>query len=183
MDQRESLRQVALGSVRYRAIGVARILFGAVWAIDALLKWQPSFSAKLAGYLTDAARDRAPWVVSWVHLWLGMVTLAPTTFGVAVALIETVIAVGLLTGAFSNLIHIGGGIFSLFLWSTAEGFGWPGAPGPSGAGTALCYFILFLVLFAVRAGTCMGVDRVLTPRLGRLGFLASGPLSGDQAVE
>lgn len=167
---------IGLPGARYRAIGVARILFGLVWAIDAFFKWHPDFYTKFSDYLSGAMQGQAPWVVSWLTFWLDLVKGTPATFGIITATIESCIALGLLLGAFSNLVQIGGGLFSLAIWTTAEGFGGPYVAGSTDVGTAIIYCILFIALFAGRAGMVMGIDRVLTPRLGPLGFLASGPL-------
>lgn len=34
---------LSLSSWRFRGIGVLRILFGLIWAVDAWFKWQPDF--------------------------------------------------------------------------------------------------------------------------------------------
>jgi len=48
-------------------------------------------------------------------------------------------------------------------------------PGHStDVGAALPYAILFAVLFSISAGRYYGLDQWLTPRLGRLSYLASG---------
>ena len=108
---------------------------------------------------------------------------APSAFGVIVAIGETAVAIGLLFGLLSNVTDVAGAILSLVIWTTAEGFGGPYTAGATDVGAAIIYFILFIALFATRAGMPLGVDSVLTSRLGRWDFLASGPLpkrSGDE---
>jgi len=88
---------------------------------------------------------------------------------------ETVIAVFLILGIFSNLTYIVGIFLSLGIWSIPEGFGGPYIPGATtDIGTAFPYAILFVVLLCLSAGRYYGLDQWLTSRLGRLGFLASG---------
>lgn len=184
MAQLNGNRWIIPGPVRYRAAGIARILFGLVWAVDAFFKWQPDFYTKFASYISGAAEGQAPWVVSWLHFWLNLVAPAPATFGILVAVVESLIALGVLTGTFSNVVQIGGAIFALIVWSVPEGFGGPYGAGSTDPGTSIIYFILFIALFAARAGACMGVDSVLTPRLGKAGILASGPLpAGHPALQ
>ncbi len=180
MAQSKGLHSITLGQVRYRAIGGARILFGLVWAIDAFFKWEPAFYTKFSDYISGAAQGQAPWVVSWLSFWQNLVAPAPATFGIIVAIIETLIAIGLLTGAFSNLVQIGGGIWSLVIWTVPEGFGGPYMAGSTDVGASIVYFILFAALFAARAGVCMGVDSFLTPLLGKAVFLASGPIPAEE---
>jgi hypothetical protein len=44
----------ALAPWRLRGIGILRILFGAVWGIDAWFKWQPAFLNNFTSYFTGA---------------------------------------------------------------------------------------------------------------------------------
>jgi uncharacterized membrane protein YphA (DoxX/SURF4 family) len=91
---------------------------------------------------------------------------------------EAVIAAFLILGLFSNLTYIVGIFLSLGIWAIPEGFGGPYIAGvTTDIGTAFPYAILFAVLLFLTAGRYYGLDQWLTPRLGRLGFLASGSLS------
>jgi nitrite reductase (NO-forming) len=67
-------------------------------------------------------------------------------------------------------------LLSLVIWTTAEGFGGPYKAGSTDIGAAIIYVIVFVGLFLSRAGLAHGVDRWLTPRLGRWGWIASGPI-------
>lgn len=69
---------------------------------------------------------------------------------------------------------------SLVIWSTAEGFGGPYQAGSTDIGAAIIYVLVFACLVLGRAGLTLGLDRRLTPVLGRFGFLASGPLGGSR---
>jgi thiosulfate dehydrogenase (quinone) large subunit len=89
---------------------------------------------------------------------------------------ETAIAICLILGVFGNLTNISGFLLSIMIWSTAEGFGGPYMPGSTDIGTAIIYAVTFVGLFLSSSGLYLGVDRWLTPRLGRLSFLASGPI-------
>jgi len=100
-----------------------------------------------------------------------------------VALAESALAIALCLGLFSNLAYIGGIILTLLIWSTAEAFGSIYRPGATDLGPAIIYVLVFAGLFLVSAGRRYGVDQLLTPRLGRLGFLASGSFTQDKKEE
>ncbi len=161
---------------RYTGLGLLRIAFGIVWAVDAWFKWQPDFVQNFADYFTSALEGQPAAVQWWIHLWHDTVQVNPTAFAYFVALAETAIAIGLLFGLLSNLAYLGGGLMALVIWSTAEGFGGPYVPGTVDIGAAIIYVLVFVALFLTYAGLPLGVDSWLTPRLGRFGFLASGPL-------
>jgi len=160
---------------RERGVGLARIIFGLVYAIAATLKWQPQFQNTFVAQIS-AARDGQPALIqAWISFWANLVSFNPLLFARIEATAETAIAVFLIFGLFSNLTSIVGILLSLGIWSTAEGFGGPFIPGHStDIGTAFPYAILFAVLFFLSAGRYYGVDQWLTAKLGRLGFLASG---------
>jgi uncharacterized membrane protein YphA (DoxX/SURF4 family) len=160
-------------SWREKGTGIARIAFGAVWAVDAYLKWQPGFQNNFLGFLTGALDGQPAAVQAWINLWIRVVQADPKLFAVIVACTETAIAAGLLLGAFSNLTAAAGTLLSLVIWTTAEGFGGPYVSGSTDVGAAIVYVILFAALFFARAGSSFGLDRRLTPALGRWGFLAS----------
>ena len=160
---------------RERGVGLARIIFGLVYAVAATLKWQPQFQNTFVAQIS-AARDGQPALIqAWISFWTHVVSINPLLFARIEASTETAIAVFLIFGLFSNLTSIVGILLSLGIWSTAEGFGGPFIPGHStDIGTAFPYAVLFAVLLFLSAGRYYGVDQWLTAKLGRLGFLASG---------
>ena len=163
---------------RLTGIGLLRITFGGVWAIDAWFKWQPDFINNFSSYLTGAQQDQPAWVQSWIGFWINVVNVDPHVFAHLVAIGETAIAIALLLGVFTNLASLGGILLSIVIWTTAEGFGGPYQPGSADIGSAIIYVLVFVGLVLSQAGLYLGVDRRLTPALGRFGFLASGPLPG-----
>ena len=160
---------------RQKGVGIARIIFGLVYVVAATLKWQPQFQNTFVAQVS-AARDGQPALIqAWISLWTHLVSINPLLFARMEATTETAIAVFLILGLFSNLTYIVGIFLSLGIWSVPEGFGGPYLPGHStDIGTAFPYAILFAVLLSISAGRYYGLDQWLTPRLGRLGFLASG---------
>jgi uncharacterized membrane protein YphA (DoxX/SURF4 family) len=158
---------------RPKVIGGLRIAFGLTWAVAAWLKWQPDFQNHFLDQVSGAKDGQPPLVQGWISFWIHLVSTNPLLYARIEASIETVLAVWLILGVFSNLTYITGFLLSLGIWSTAEGFGGPYVPGHStDVGTALPYAILFAVLFCVSAGYYYGLDYWLAPRLRRLSFLA-----------
>ncbi len=125
------------------AAGV-RAAFGIFVAIDAYLKWQPGFAAHYAGYLQNAANGQPPWLAPWFHFWIQLVSPRAGFFILATRLIETALAIGLLFGIARRLTYIVGALFSLLIWSTAEGFGGPYTSGATNLGPALMYALVFV---------------------------------------
>jgi nitrite reductase (NO-forming) len=120
----DSTEERSLAWLIVAAAGV-RAALGSVIAIDAYLKWQPGFSVHYVGYLQNASNGQPPWLAPWFRLWLQLVTPHAGFFIIATRLIETAIAIGLLFGLARRLTYIAGALFSLLIWSTAEGFGAP----------------------------------------------------------
>ena len=163
-----------LASWRLKGFGVLRIVFGVVWGIDAWFKWQPDFVNNFTTYLTGA-QEGQPWLVHhWIVFWTNTVGIDPTFFAYLTAAGETAIAIALILGAFTNLTALVGVLLSVVIWTTAEGFGGPYAAGSTDIGAAIIYVLVFAGLFLGSAGLYYGLDRKLTPALGRFGFLASG---------
>ena len=177
-----SLRRTALSSYRpapmnwrQKGVGIARIIFGLVWVVDAILKWQPQFQNTFVDQLTSARDGQTGLIQGWISFWAGVVTINPLLFARIEATTETALAVFLILGIFSNLTFITGIFLSLSIWTIPEGFGGPYVPGQStDIGTAFPYALLFALLLFLSAGSYYGLDRWLTSRLGRLGFLAAG---------
>jgi uncharacterized membrane protein YphA (DoxX/SURF4 family) len=166
-----------LAGWRLAGIGLLRIAFGLVWAIDAWFKWQPDFANNFTDYLTGAQQGQPVVVQAWIGFWVNVVKVDPSAFAMLVALGETAIAIALVLGVFTNLATLGGAALALVIWSTAEGFGGPYQAGSTDVGSAVIYAVVLAGLFLSQAGLYLGLDRRLTPALGRFGFLASGPLT------
>lgn len=161
---------------RRKGFGILRMLFGLVWAIDAFFKWQPAFHDSLDTYLAEGAEGQPAAVQAWIGFWINIVGVNPHFYSTVLALAETALALALLLGVLTNLAYLGGVLLSLGVWSTAEGFGGPYQPGSADIGAAIIYVLVFAALFLASAGFYFGLDRYLTPRLGRWGILAAGSL-------
>lgn len=165
---------------RRKGFGILRILFGVVWSIDAFFKWQPAFHESMDAYLAEGAVGQPAGVQAWIDFWVDIVGVNPHLFGTLLATAETALALALLFGVLTNLAYLGGIVLSLAVWSTAEGFGGPYQPGSADIGAAIIYVLVFVALFLTSAGFYFGLDRYLTPLLGRWGILAAGPVESDQ---
>jgi uncharacterized membrane protein YphA (DoxX/SURF4 family) len=160
---------------RARAIAFLRLAFGLIWAIDAWFKWQPGFLSSFTDQVASARQGQPQGVQSWLSFWVHLVGTNPPFFAYLTAAVETALAAFLILGALTQLTCVVGFLWSLAVWAIPEGFGGPYKPGDStDVGTALLYALMFAVLFAVAAGRYYSLDRWLTRRLGRLGFLAAG---------
>lgn len=157
-----------------KGIGLLRIVFGLVWAVDAYFKWAPGFFGQFVDYLQGAAKDQPFWVKAWIGFWIQTVKVDPHVFAHVTAYAETAVALGLLFGIFSNLTYLGGALLSLVIWTTAEGFGGPYQAGSTDIGAAIIYVLVFAALFFSNAGRFWGLDGALSARLGRWARLASG---------
>ena len=167
---------ISIAGWRYQGIGILRIVFGIIWAIDAAFKWVPEFVNNFASYLSGALVDQPTYVQAWIKFWVDVVNVDPHVFAHFVAIAETALALALILGLFSNLAYIGGILLSIVIWTTAEGFGGPYRAGSTDIGAAIIYVLVFVGLYLSQAGMALGLDRWLTPLLGRWGWLASGPV-------
>ncbi len=137
----------AAASTRTQTAATAlRIAFGVVWAIDAWLKWQPGFRATMLPSMVAAAQGQPNWLMPWFHLWIDLMRPEPQLWGYLIAVAETVIAILLLTGLARRAVYLGGALYSLGIWSTAEGFGGPYTAGATDIGTSIIYVLVFLAL-------------------------------------
>jgi nitrite reductase (NO-forming) len=126
-----------------------RIGFGIIWLIDAVLKWLPGFRS---GYMDTimGIRDGQPgWLRWWFDFWINLQHPAITFFWALVAAAETLIALALIAGFARKVTYIAAIVFSVLIWSTAEGFGGPYTSGASDIGTAIIYAVVFAGLLAL----------------------------------
>src|SRR5712691_9088730 len=162
---------------RERGVGIARIIFGLVWVVAALLQWLPQFQNTFVAQVAAAKTGQPGFIQAWISFWASLVSVNPLLFARMLATTEAMIAVFLILGLLSNLTSLVGIFLSLGIWAIPEGFGGPYIPGfTTDIGTAFPYAILFVVLLCLSAGRYYGLDQWLTPTLGRWGFLASGSL-------
>lgn len=136
---------------------LGEIAFGLLWAFDAYWKWQPEFLRHGVDNLAAAQVGQPGWIVAYIGFFVGAIQIVgPLVFGLAIAAVESAIALALLSGRALEWMLPLGAIYSFVLWTTAEGWGGPYAAGATGnkgdvLGTATIYVLVFLFLIAARA--------------------------------
>jgi thiosulfate dehydrogenase (quinone) large subunit len=149
-----------------KSFAVLRILFGFIWLVDAMFKWQPAFLNNFTSYLIEGAQGQPALVQAWIHLWMNGVSVNPHLFALIVAIAETAIALGLIFGAFTKVTMTGGILMAFVIWSTAEGFGGPYVAGSTDIGAAIIYIIVFVALWLGKAWRHYSIDRWVHERTG-----------------
>ncbi|HET6655115.1 MAG TPA: multicopper oxidase domain-containing protein [Gammaproteobacteria bacterium] len=131
-----------------------RVAFGIIWAVGAALTFSPDFAVHYVGYLHNAAQGQPDWLAGWFSMWIGLVTPHVALFVWLTRIVESFIALALLTGFARKSLYVLGALFSLLIWSTAEGFGGPYTVGATNLGTAISYVLIFIALIGLdyRAG-------------------------------
>src|SRR5699024_1088122 len=89
------------------------------------------------------------WLHWWFNFWIDAFSPDPTPWVWVVRIVETLIAAALLLGFARKTVYVGAIIFSLLVWSTAEGFGGPYVAGATDVGAALIYVLLFIGLIVL----------------------------------
>jgi len=145
-------------------LALLRMAFGAVWAADASLKWQPAFQSNFMQLLTGAAQGQPGFLSWWFALWQAVVSGRAPILAVMTAGTETYLAIAVLSGFARKVTYSIGLLYGLFVWSVAEGFGGPYVPGTStDVGAAIIYSLLFGTLLVVDAGR-FSVDTLIEKR-------------------
>ena len=126
-----------------------RVTFGLIWSIDATLKWLPGFRATYMSTIMGIANGQPGWLKPWFRFWVDLQHPRAMFFAYLVAVVESLIALALLSGFARKLTYASAVIFSLLIWATAEGFGGPYTSGASDIGTAVIYAVVFLGLLAL----------------------------------
>ncbi|HEV2476679.1 MAG TPA: hypothetical protein VGX22_09060 [Candidatus Dormibacteraeota bacterium] len=154
-----------LNARQLTGVAMLRIAFGAIWAVDAILKWQPAFQANFQQMLMDVAKGQPGFLGWWFGLWQFVISGRAPIFGILTATTETYLAVALLTGFARKFTYSAGILYGLFVWSVAEGFGGPYMPGTTtDVGAAIIYSLVFGALLLVDAGR-FSVDRLIEKRI------------------
>jgi nitrite reductase (NO-forming) len=132
-----------------RRVELLRLVFGAVWGIDAYLKWQPSFVNAYAKNVAAGAQGQPGWLRPWFHFWRHITNQDPHLLAYATAVVETLIAAGLILGIARRTVYLGGILWSIAIWTIPEGFGGSFLAGASDIGTAIMYALVFALLYSL----------------------------------
>lgn len=126
-----------------------RVAFGIIWAVNAAFVWSAKFSDLYVGYLHNASKGQPSWSAWWFDFWIDVVSPRADLFISLTRLAVTALALALLLGFARKTTYVLGALFSLLVWSTAEGFGGPYAVGASNTGMGLIYVVVFIALIAI----------------------------------
>jgi thiosulfate dehydrogenase [quinone] large subunit len=154
-------------ATRLRGAALLRVAFGLVWAVDAALKWMPGFieGQTLPDELGRGVEVSTPVVHEWLRLWNGIGLADPALSAHVIAVVETLIALLLVTGFLSRTAFIGSALVSLGIWTGAEGMHLPWfRDGQTDLGPSVGYVVASLGLLAAQAGSTWSVDAVLERR-------------------
>ena len=92
------------------------------------------------------AQGQPAWLKWWFDFWITFQHPRAMFVAYLVAVIGTLIALALIVGCARKLTYVSTIVFSILIWSTAEGFGGPYTSGASDIGTVIIYAVVFLGL-------------------------------------
>ena len=145
-----------------------RSVFGIVWLIDGMLKFQPGMSDTFVSMITSAGQGQPMWITPWFNFWAGIVAQNPAFWVYLIGVGETLLGLALIFGFMRKVTYISGAALSLFIWAIPEGFGGPYGPGSTDIGTGIIYCFMFVSLMLVNAtyGTSRySLDGVIEKRI------------------
>jgi nitrite reductase (NO-forming) len=151
-----------------RRVAILRIVFGIMWAIDASFKWRPAFiNGGFKDQVSGAAEGQPGWLHPWFRFWTRLLSSHAHLFAYATALLESVIAAGLIIGFARRPGYIIAVMFSLAIWAIPEGFGGPYTAGAADIGTGIIYAVVFAALYGLETLSpgAWALDRWLERRL------------------
>jgi uncharacterized membrane protein YphA (DoxX/SURF4 family) len=144
-----------------------RISFGLVWLVDAAFKWLPGYRTNFLEQLRIGAQGQPPWLHPWFHLVVRLASPRIALFAYGSAVVETLLAFALIAGFARKFTYVGGAVYSLLVWVTADGFGGPYSASSTDVGPAIIYSVMFVALLVVnaRSGTSRySLDRLIERR-------------------
>jgi nitrite reductase (NO-forming) len=130
-----------------------RVAFGLIWVADAAFTWTSGFAVHYVGYLHNAAQGQPAWLARWFDVWIALVTPRAAVFVWGTRIVETLLAAALLLGFARKTVYVLGALFSLLIWSTAEGFGGPYTVGATNMGAGIVYVLVFFALGVINSGS------------------------------
>src|SRR5579875_1639571 len=128
-----------------------RVAFGLIWVANAAFTWTSGFAVHYVGYLHNAAQGQPGWSTWWFNFWIWLVTPNVDVFVWVTRGIETALAAALVLGFARKSVYVLGALFSLLVWSTAEGFGGPYSVGATNMGTGIVYVLVFIALLVINS--------------------------------
>jgi uncharacterized membrane protein YphA (DoxX/SURF4 family) len=148
------------------SVATLRVLFGAIWLVNAYFKWQPGFRSGFAAQLRDMVGAQPAVVKPWFQFWAFLATGTGHAVPDVIAVTETALGIALILGVARRPVYIAGGVYALMVWAVGEGFGGPYALGTStDVGAALIYVFVFAGLWMLDprgVAPRWSLDRVIT---------------------
>lgn len=136
-------------TARARRYRILRLLFGALWAFDAAWKWTPFFIDHSLSYLVQSQAGQPAWIVAYIQIFVDAIKLVgQQSFGIFAAVAETIIAVGLIANRGMRFVLPFGLLYSIGVWTTAEGWGGPYGAVTGVGGDVLGTTIIYALIFA-----------------------------------
>ncbi len=130
---------------------ILRIIFGVIWGIDGILKFNPSFVQAFPDIVSGAGQGQPAWLQGWFSFWAGVTSAQPAFWVYSTGTLELVLAFALILGFMRKIAYIGGFLLSFFIWAVPEGFGGPYGPGSTDVGVGIVYALVFLLFMEINA--------------------------------
>lgn len=130
-----------------------RLLLGAVWFIDGVLKFTSGYVSNFLANVQNAQANAPAWLSGWYSFWTAQASSNTTLIVYTVGVLEAVLGLALLLGFMRKVAYAGGVVLSLLIWAVPEGFGGPYQSGAGGTdvGTGIIYALAFLGLILINA--------------------------------
>jgi nitrite reductase (NO-forming) len=128
-----------------------RVIFGAVWGIDGVFKFQPGLAGSIVSSINSLAQSQPGWLTSWFSFWSQAIGTNPALFVYSTGFIELFLSFSLIFGFLRKISYTIGFLLSLVIWSVPEGFGGALGPGSTDIGTGIIYAFVFLFLLIINA--------------------------------
>ncbi len=128
-----------------------RVIFGIVWLVDGLMKFQPGLVESFPDMIKEAGQGQVASLQPWFSFWYNLTSTSPAAFVYTTGFLELVLGIALVLGFMRKIAYVGGIALSLLIWTVPEGFGGPYGPSSTDIGTGIIYSFVFLLLLIVNA--------------------------------
>jgi thiosulfate dehydrogenase [quinone] large subunit len=160
-----------------KRIASLRILFGIVWAVDAVFKFEPAFYNNLKQFIMAKDSGEPNWLNFWFHSWYKIIGVDPKLFAFVILVIEVLIALSLLLGFARRITYLVAVPFCFLRWGVGEAFGGPYVAGTTDINAGFIYVIVFLVLYVVDGlvAPTWSMDSIMIKRFSWWSKIANPP--------
>ena len=130
---------------------VLRVVFGAFWLVDGILKFQPGLVDAFPDMVRSAAAGQPQWLSGWFSFWAVVTSSNPAFFVYSTGALEVVLGLALVLGILRKISYTASFFLALVIWSVPEGFGGPYGPGSTDIGTGIVYSLASLLFLTINA--------------------------------